>query len=67
MVLNYICAGVYAYVDVRSGPDGCENRSAAISHQLSNLGATVSVMPLPSTLSSHVILMCDSLGLCKVH
>ncbi len=33
------------YVDVRSGPDGCENRSAAISHQLANLGATVSHVP----------------------
>ena len=57
----HVCAGVYVYVDVRSGPDGCENRSAAISHQLTNLGATVSVMPLPSKPSNHCL---DFLGLC---
>ena len=40
---NYIYdfLGLFVYVDVRSGADGCENRSAAISHQLTNLGATV--------------------------
>lgn len=41
------------YVDVRSGADGCENRSAAVSYQLTNLGATVRV-----PLSSHVM-SCD--------
>ena len=34
--------GLLVYVDVRSGTDGCENRSQAIAHQLDMLGATVS-------------------------
>ena len=35
-------AGVIAFVDVRSGKNGCENRGEAVSHQLDSLGATVS-------------------------
>lgn len=34
-------AGVIAFVDTRSGKNGCENRGEAISHQLDALGATV--------------------------
>ncbi len=34
-------AGVIVYVEVRSGTDSCENRQAAIAHQLELLGATV--------------------------
>ena len=47
IVTNLInLSGLFVYVDVRSGADGCENRNGAISHQLTNLGATVR----PSTL-----------------
>ena len=34
-------AGVIAFVDVRSGKNGCENRGEAVSHELDALGATV--------------------------
>ncbi|KAL5457097.1 hypothetical protein EMCRGX_G034336 [Ephydatia muelleri] len=35
-------AGVIAFVDVRSGKNGCENRGEAVSHELDALGATIS-------------------------
>ncbi|XP_064382263.1 microcephalin-like isoform X2 [Halichondria panicea] len=34
-------AGLIVFVEVRSGTDSCENRQAAIAHQLELLGATV--------------------------
>lgn len=34
-------AGVIAFLDVRSGKNGCENRGEAVSHELDALGATV--------------------------
>ena len=36
------CVGLMVYVDVRSGKNGCENRSAAVKDQLEAMGATVS-------------------------